>query len=211
MATRSEPNLGGTGYDTLINRFAARLAAGLAQTRVSPDHLSWLGLALGFAAGGLFAIGGRGAADFGAAVFLLAVFMDELDGALARYRGRTTRFGHVLDYVAGTASFCALFIGAGIGARHQIGLAGPILGVAAAAAALLAMRLRMDMEDRHGREAVRHQRFGPFELKDGIYLIGPVTWAGGLDWFFVAAALGTCVFAAWTALLRAVWLQRSRS
>jgi phosphatidylglycerophosphate synthase len=111
------------------------------------------------------------------------MFMDELDGALARRYNRITRFGNVLEYVADTVSFCGLFIGAGFGARHLLGGWVPILGVAAAAA-LLSMRLRMGMEDRHGRSAVFHPRLGPFEFKDGIYLISPVMWAGALDRFF---------------------------
>lgn len=201
----------GTGYDTLINRLAAWVARGLARTPLTPDHLTWLGLAFGLAAGVLFAFGTRPITDWGAVLFILAVFMDELDGALARLSNRITRFGHVLDYVAGTATFCALFIGAGIGARDQIGDWGPVLGVAAAAAALLSMKMRMGMEDRHGSSAVRHQRFGLFELKDGIYLIAPITWAGGLDWFFVAAALGTCIFALWTLWQRRLWLKGANS
>jgi len=53
---------------------------------------------------------------------------------------------------------------------------------------------------------VSHKRFGPFELKDGIYLVGPVTWVGGLYWFFVAATLGTFGFALWTLSHRKLWL-----
>jgi phosphatidylglycerophosphate synthase len=206
----TEPIPDGADYDTLVNRLAARLAENLVRTPLTPDHLSWLGLGLGLTAGVLFAIGDRPAVDGGAVLFILAVFMDELDGALARHTGQITRFGNNLDYVAGTLSFCALFVGAGIGARHLIGAWGPTLGLVAAAAALLAMRLRMGMEDRHGRAAVRHLRFGPFELKDGIYLIGPVTWAGGFDWFFVAAALGVCVFAVCTLWQRRLWLKGVR-
>jgi phosphatidylglycerophosphate synthase len=195
------------GHDTWVNRLAALLAKGLARTSLSPDHLSWLGLGFGLAAGVLFALGGQAVNNAGAVMFMLAVFMDELDGALARGSGRVTRFGHLLDYIAGTMSFCALFIGAGIGARQLIGTWGPILGVMAAVAALLSMRIRMGMEDRHGSKAVSHKRFGPFELKDGIYLVGPVTWVGGLYWFFVAATLGTFGFALWTLSHRKLWLK----
>lgn len=197
----------GASYDTLVNRLATILARPLARTPIAPNHLSWLGLGLGLFAGASFAVGDRTVVDVGAVFFILAIFMDELDGALARYSDRITRYGHVLDYFAGTATFCALFVGAGFGARDVLGIWGPVLGITATAAALLSMQLRMKMEDRHGPPAVRHPRFGPFELKDGIYLIGPITWAGGLDWFFIAAALGTCIFALWTVQQRGLWLK----
>ncbi len=41
-----------------------------------------------------------------------------------------------------------------------------------------------------------YPRWGPFELEDGIYLIGPITWLGGLAGFFVLGALGQIVFSA---------------
>ena len=63
-----------------------------------------LSLALGVAAGGLFACGEARAAGWGAALFMLARFVDHADGELARLTGRTSRIGYCYDYVAGALS-----------------------------------------------------------------------------------------------------------
>ena len=51
-----------------------------------------------------------------------------------------------------------------------------------------------------------YPQWGPFELDDGVYLIGPVTRLGGLAGFFVLGALGQIVFSALR--LRELWNAR---
>ncbi len=46
--------------------------------------------------------------------------------------------------------------------------------------------------------SVEHPAKGGFELEDFIYLIGPITWAGGLLFFFVLYGLGNLGYLAWT-------------
>ncbi len=78
----------------LARYFTEPAVAIIARTGVSPSTVTWLGflLTLGaavFAAFGFFLIAGL--------VSLLGGFFDTLDGALARYTGRVTVFGGVLD------------------------------------------------------------------------------------------------------------------
>jgi hypothetical protein len=47
-------------------------------------------------------------------------------------------------------------------------------------------------------QTVGYPGFAGFELEDGIYLLAPITWIGGLQPFFVAAALGACLYCLWT-------------
>ena len=56
------------------------------------------------------------------------------------------------------------------------------------------------MERRFGSQAVEHPGGGGFELEDFIYLIGPVTWLGGLEYFFWLYATGTLGYLLWTVL-----------
>jgi hypothetical protein len=54
------------------------------------------------------------------------------------------------------------------------------------------------IEHRHGAEAVEHPSASGFELEDFIYLIGPITWSGGLVYFFWVYGLGTIGYLIWT-------------
>ena len=46
--------------------------------------------------------------------------------------------------------------------------------------------------------ALGHPAFAGFELEDGIYLIGPVTWLGGLLPCFIISSVGPLFFSCWT-------------
>ena len=59
------------------------------------------------------------------------------------------------------------------------------------------MVVRLLNERRHGAAAVAHPYFGGFEIEDFIYLIGPFSWLGLFDWFFVAYALGAIGYLCW--------------
>lgn len=187
-----------------------RLARGLvrpfARTRLRPAHITTLSLALGGAAGLLFARGEVRAAGWGAALFMLARFIDHADGELARLAGRTSRTGYYYDYVASALSSVALFAGIGFGyAGGPLGGWALALGLAASVAALAGMGFGLAAEAR-GTGDGPYPQWGPFELEDGVYLIGPVTWLGGLAGFFVLGAPGQIAFSALR--LRELWNAR---
>ena len=58
--------------------------------------------------------------------------------------------------------------------------------------------LRLRTERRHGEQAVKHPRFAGFEIEDLIYVIGPMTWLGWLEYFFLAYGIGSFGYFAWT-------------
>ena len=180
-------------------RLARILVRPLASTPVHPNHLTALSLFLGLASGALFAFGGAGAAGWAALVFMLAVFIDHTDGELARLTAKTSEFGHRLDYIVGAANYTALFIGIGAGLYAQgLGVWALILGLAAGLSNPVICALRLGIENRHGAGAVEHPYIGGFEIEDFIYLIGPITWIGGLSYFFLAYGLGTLGYLGWT-------------
>ena len=127
---------------------------------------------------------------------MLARFVDHADGELARLTGRTSRIGYYYDYVAGALSSVALFAGIGVGYAGPLGGWALALGLAASGAALAGLGFGLAAAARRGSDDGPYPQWGPFELEDGIYLIGPITWLGGLAGFFVLGALGQIVFSA---------------
>jgi len=183
-------------------RLANIMVRPLARTPITPNQLTIVTLLLALAAAALFAVGDKTAANWAAGLFILARFMDHFDGELARMTGKTSRLGYYLDYVAGALSYGGLFLGIGIGARESfLGEWAIVLGLAAASGAVLSMflNLRIDKQSQFEEgEAIGYPGFAGFELEDGIYLIGPITWAGYLTPFFALSAVGAVVYTLWT-------------
>lgn len=80
----------------------------LAKTSITPNVITWFGFVLAVGAAVLIAGGYLTAAGL---VVLVAGFFDMLDGALARYTNRATRFGAVLDATLDRLSEGVLLLG----------------------------------------------------------------------------------------------------
>ncbi len=55
---------------------------------------------------------------------------------------------------------------------------------------------RFYIEERFGHDVVKQKSFAGFEIEDTLYIIGPVTWLGGLTPFLIAACIGAPLFLA---------------
>lgn len=184
-------------------RIARVLVRPLARTPVTANHVTSFTLAVALSGAFLLGAGDADAADWGAGLFILARFLDHFDGELARLKGSASRFGYYFDYAAGGISYAALFGAIGVGlADGALGLWAPVLGALAAAAALISVFLNLGIdsatEDREEGESVGYPGYAGFELEDGIYLLGPITWVGWLEPFFIAAASGATVYCLWS-------------
>ena len=187
-------------------RLARWLVKPLVSTAISPNHLTFLSFGFGLAASALFAFGGPEAAAWAAGIYMLAVFTDHTDGELARQSGRTSPLGHKLDFIVGGLNYTLLFCGIGIGQLQSgLGMPGLVLGLAAGLANPLILYLRLRLDERWGKQAWRHPYFSGFELEDFIYLIGPITWIFGLQYFFIPYALGTLAYLVWTIIEYRRW------
>jgi phosphatidylglycerophosphate synthase len=176
-------------------RLAHLLMQPLAATRITPNQITTLSLALGLLAAALYAAGGA-VVHLGGACFVLAFLLDHADGELARMTGRTSAFGHYYDLVAGGAVLVALFVGIGIGLQDGALGAWPLaLGIAAALATAATIALRLELERRAGKDATRQPNMLGFEIEDLMYLVGPITWLGLLEPFLVLAGIGAPLFA----------------
>ena len=90
------------------HRLSQPIARLLAKTGVTPNALTWFGLLLSFGAAALIALKQPFAAGF---VVLFAGLFDMLDGALARYTGKSTRFGAILDSTMDRLGEVAVLLG----------------------------------------------------------------------------------------------------
>jgi CDP-diacylglycerol--glycerol-3-phosphate 3-phosphatidyltransferase len=92
-----------------LGRYLTQPAARLvARTSITPDAITWFGFFLIVGAAVLIAGGHLLIAGF---LVLAAGFFDILDGALARYTNRTTRFGAILDSTLDRLSEAVLLFG----------------------------------------------------------------------------------------------------
>ncbi len=178
-------------------RAARRLVRPLAAAGIPADAVTMASALLAILAATLFARGEAGAANWAAGLFVVARFLDHVDGELARATGSAGDFGRHFDAIVGAVSYAALFVGIGVGLSGGDwglwpGLAGA--GIGAFVGVNMILRIRMTV----GGEAPGYPGAGGFELEDGIYLIAPVTWLGGLGPFFALACLGTAIFCACT-------------
>jgi archaetidylinositol phosphate synthase len=178
-------------------QLARWLIAPLRHTAVTPNHVTTVSLLTGLAAAGLFAAGGA-LAHLGAVLFALALVLDHADGELARMTGRTSRFGHYYDLVADGVVLTAVFMGIGLGLPIGAldGWAAE-LGVLAGVSIAIIISLRAEIERRLGKAATRQPNLLGFAVEDVLYLLVPITWAGGLETFIALAGVGAPLYAAW--------------
>ena len=180
-------------------RLAQALVKPLAGTPVHPNHLTGLSFLFGLSAALLFAFGAPQMVHLAAGLYMIAVFLDHTDGELARLVGKSSSFGKYFDSVVNATNYTMLFVSLGI---HFS--AGPMggwalaLGIAAGLCNPVIFFTRMSTERKHGSAAVAHPKYGGVEIADIIYLIGPITWLGGLEYFFLAYGLGTFGYTSWT-------------
>ncbi len=190
-------------------RIARVLVRPLVKSPVTPNQLTIFTLLIALGGAGMLAVGEESYANWGAGLFVLARFMDHFDGELARQKGMTSRLGYYLDYISGALSYGALFACLGIGFYGSpLGNWAIVLGVSGTASAVISMFTNLGLDKQldlgeddarqDGHDAVGYPGYAGFELEDGIYLIAPITWAGYLQPFFVAAGIGAAIYCLWT-------------
>ena len=172
-------------WDQRLARASLRL---LIAASITPNQITTFSFVTGLVAAFLYVRGGW-AAHLGAACFVLSLWLDHLDGALARRTGRTSAFGHYYDLAADCSVLVAVFVAIGIAEEL------PGLGAAAGLGTTAIFVLRMELERRAGKAAVRQPNLLGFELEDLMYLLGPVTWLGLLEPFLLLAGIGAPLFA----------------
>jgi hypothetical protein len=103
----------------MVDPLACRLALFVANhTSITPNGLTRLSMAIGFASAAAFA---EGALVLGAVLFYLSFTVDCMDGKIARLKGTGTPFGLWLDYVGDRIRVVACAFGLGFGEYSRSG------------------------------------------------------------------------------------------
>ena len=195
-------------------RLARRLVAPLVDSRVTPNHLTTLRLAVGLAAAAAFIPGSYGWSNLAALLLVLSNFLDHADGELARMSGKTSRIGHLYDLASDGAVTILLFIAIGVGLAGKAGLdlvfPPAALGTVAGIAIALIFFLRMRIEELHGKTATRQASFGGFETEDVLYLLPLATLSNALAPMLLVASICTPVYAVWVVIDYQRALRRDR-
>lgn len=183
-------------------RAARWLVTPLVHTRVTPNHLTTLRLAIGLAGAFHLALGGFLNVNIGAFLIVLSNFVDHTDGELARISGKTSRVGHFYDLAADALVTVLLFVGMGHGLGVGTGAAAwrvppVVLGGVAGVAVAAIFFLRMRIEEMAGKAGTKQAFVGGFETEDVLYLLPLVTLTGVAAPFVVAASIGAPLFALW--------------
>jgi phosphatidylglycerophosphate synthase len=181
-------------------RLARPLARVLSHTRITPNNVTTASLVFGLA-GALFLAGGGIAAYWGAGLYMMAQFVDHMDGELARMTEQTSTFGHNYDHIVGGIFEFGLFCGIGIrlGADALGGWAMTV-GFITAISVGVTVAVRLEMSRRYGHDAIDQPSWLGFELEDIMYLVGPIAWLDGLDIFLLLASVGLPIF-----MLLTIW------
>jgi phosphatidylglycerophosphate synthase len=190
-------------------RISWRISDWLARTRVMPNQVTLLATALGLLSAWLFAIPRYWPRLGGAALFVVTITLDGVDGELARLKMAMSRFGAMLDVVTDNVVHIALFAGIMIGCYRASGNASfwilLILLLGGFGCCVVAGgRARAIRHDRKWRLALERATGRDF----GYILLG-LAIVGRIDYFAWGAAFGSYVFAAilWSMTIKATRVQ----
>ena len=179
------------------HRLALIFVRPLANTPITPNHLTFVRLISGLASCYCFATGEREFVIMGGWIWVLSAFLDRADGELARVSGKTSTWGHKFDMFCDSAVTSLFFVAGGIGLRHsELGDWAIALGIAGGLGVLAAEYFAEQIDKRNDDPADRaYPGFAGFDFDDVLYLFAAVAW---LDWFMpfvVGASIGAPAFA----------------
>ncbi len=120
---------GGLSNDSLITRILSRpvsglLTRGLIDTKVTPNQITLISFAFGLASAACFFVGGYEMGIAGAVLLLLSIWVDGVDGEIARIKFMESPLGGKLDILCDNVVHIAVFfaIGFGLYQTHGDGL-----------------------------------------------------------------------------------------
>ena len=192
----SEGHANGLGR-TWTHKLALIFVRPLANTFVTPNHLTFLRLITGLVACYCFATGDRELMIWGGWIWVLSAFLDRTDGELARVSGKTSAWGHKFDMFCDSATTSLFFVAGGIGLRDtELGHWAIFMGIAGGLGVLAAEYYAEQIDKRNDDPDDRaYPGFADFDFDDVLYLFAVIAW---FDWFMpivIGASIGAPAFA----------------
>jgi phosphatidylglycerophosphate synthase len=188
-------------HNTWIHRLVRPLVEPLANSSVTPNHVTTLRLIFGLLASAACMVGGQIWLSIGGALFVIGLLLDRADGILARLSGKMSRFGHRYDLVSDAISNAMIFVGLGVGLRDgPLGWWTALLGAMAGLAVVAILGMVVWAEGQEGERAAELPSMAGFDPDDGVLVVPIVIWLGwSLPLLYLAAAVTPlfALFFAW--------------
>jgi len=188
-------------------RISLALSRHLASTRVTPNAMTLVSVAVGLLGAALFLRPGVGAPLAGALLVLAHSILDGCDGELARLKFRESRFGGVLDFWGDNVVHCALFGAIAAEWSRSAGKGWPLLLGAAAilgtlfSAAFVYWHTMAQVQEGPLFTSVSREPGSPFSRmadalarRDFLYLLVLLAALGRSHWFLALAAAGAPLY-----------------
>ena len=188
-------------------RISLAISRRLASTRVTPNAMTLVSVAVGLAGAGLFLSSARWAPLAGALLVLLHSILDGCDGELARLKFQESRFGGVLDFWGDNVVHSALFGAIAAEWSRASGRTWPLfLGAAAIlgtilSAAFVYRNTMTQVQDGPLFTSVSRSPDSAFSRladalarRDFLYLLVLLAALGKARWFLAMAAAGSPIY-----------------
>jgi phosphatidylglycerophosphate synthase len=184
----------------LERRISLALTRRLISTRVTPNAMTLVSVAIGLLGAPCFLSSASLVQLTGALLFLAHSILDGCDGELARLKFLESRHGALLDFWGDNTVHVAVFASMAIGWSRSLGEAWPLVLGAVAVVSTLAAAATLSPygSESGGRDAESSwvaRLTDALAHRDFIYLIVLLAAAGKAWWFLVLVAGGTPIFA----------------
>ena len=185
-------------------KIAEKVVKYLTQTSITPNQVSTFSLLLAAFAAVFFSFGIYFFSIIGSILFIISKFLDHVDGQLARELKKETKLGWYYDSFVDTATYILMFVGISAGippGTFEIKFFSIVdldlqnfLLFSAIFASILNTFLGIIHKFKTSKDFYGFPETDKVALEDGIYLIGPITWIGLINFFFLISTIGSVVF-----------------
>lgn len=161
----------------------------LANTGLTPNHLTTLRIATGVAAGAACCLGTAAGNWWAGGLWIVSCLIDRADGEFARLTKQCSRRGQLYDYAGDVALNAGIFLAIGIGLQHAGDASWMVaLGAWTMLAIAGASVLAETLERRIGEKSFPSQ--AGFDFDDILFVLGPVLWFGHGFALLIGGAIG---------------------